>query len=744
MRTVLNFCREWYFLFDRVWTEAEMPEGEKEMREVALPHTWNAVDGTDGGGDYFRGACTYLKRFRRAQLPEGTRYYLEFLGVNASARVYLNGRFLGEHHGGYSTFRIEFTEAVSEENLLAVVVDNSKNSHVYPQTADFTFYGGIYRAVNVIAVDGVHFDLDYFGSDAIMVTPTVMGRACRVDCEVYLTGAPDGMDILYEIFDKNGVTIQSARTPASERSISFDIPNVHLWHGLRDPYLYSISATLIKGAHAVDTVSCRFGCRSFSVDAERGFILNGEEYPLRGVSRHQDREGVGNALLGEHHREDIALILELGANTVRLAHYQHDRYFYDLCDECGLVVWAEIPYISRHMKEANENTRSQLTELIVQNYNHPSIFFWGLSNEITISGAEDSDLIENHKVLNNLAHSLDKTRLTTVAAVSTCPPDAQYLRIPDLVAYNHYFGWYGGEVSMYGDWFDKFHAQHPNLPVGVSEYGCEALDWHASSLEMGDYTEEYQAYYHEEAIKQLFNRKYLFATYVWNMFDFGADARMEGGENGRNHKGLVTFDRKYKKDAFYAYKAWLSREPFVHIAGKRYLERAEPTAKIKIYSNQPEVELFADGKSMGKKREADHFFEFEIENKGEQALLAVAGDCKDESRIIKVEKFNEKYRLREQGAVLNWFDITAPEGRLSLNDKVDEILKTAEGRELFSRLTAKLKGKSEGIPSGEEAMKMLGGFTLLRLLTMLKMMDIEFSKEELLKINSHLNEIKKQ
>ena len=262
--------------------------------------------------------------------------------------------------------------------------------------------------------------------------------------------------------------------------------------------------------------------------------------------------------------------MEVGATTIRLAHYQHDQYFYDLCDKKGLVIWAEIPYISRHMSTGRENTISQMKELVTQNYNHPSIVVWGLSNEITISGSTE-DLLENHRILNDLCHEMDKTRLTTIAAVSMCKMEDPYLQIPDVVSYNHYFGWYGGDTSMNGPWFDKFHAKFPNIPIGCSEYGCEALNWHTSDPRQGDYTEEYQAYYHEELIKQLFSRKYLWATHVWNMFDFGADARAEGGENGQNHKGLVTFDRKTKKDSFYLYKAWWSKEKFVHIASKRYV-----------------------------------------------------------------------------------------------------------------------------------------------------------------------------
>lgn len=343
------------------------------------------------------------------------------------------------------------------------------------------------------------------------------------------------------------------------------------------------------------------------------------------MSRHQDCKGVGNALLPKHHREDMDLFCEIGATTIRLAHYQHDQYFYDLGDERGLVVWAEIPYISRHMHGGRENTVSQMRELIVQNYNHPSIAFWSLSNEITMTGESDPDMHENHRILNELCHSMDPTRRTVLAALSMCDIHAPYLQIPDAVAYNHYFGWYGGDTSMNGPWPDDFHAEFPLLPIGLSEYGCEALSWHSSRPMQGDYTEKYQAHYHEELIKQLFTRKSLWATHVWNMFDFCADARIEGGKDGQNHKGLVTFDRKYKKDSFYAYKAWLSDKPFVHICGKRYVDRVEDVTRITVYSNQTEVDLLVNGASLGTQHSDIHFFYFNVPNSGKSVLRAVAG-----------------------------------------------------------------------------------------------------------------------
>ena len=747
MRTIININRKWAFTKMASEIPAAMPTN---WDFVNIPHSWNAIDGQDGDNDYFRGTAFYAKAFSKVDLPNKDQYYLEFKGVNSSADVYLNGKKLAHHDGGYSTFRVNITEALETVNLLVVAVDNSANETVYPQMADFTFYGGIYRDVNIICVNNSHFDLDYFGAPGIMVTPTIKEKDATIKVDTFVTNAKMGQTIRYTIYDAEENAIATEDT--TETSTTFTINNVHLWHGKKDPYLYCCEAEIIEDGEVVDNVCTRFGCRSFEIDPDNGFILNGEEYPLRGVSRHQDRWGFGNALLPEHHEEDINLILEMGATTIRLAHYQHDQYFYDLCDEKGLVIWAEIPYISKHMPNGRENTISQMKELISQNYNHPSIVVWGLSNEISIGGSDD-DLLENHRILNDLCHEMDSTRLTTIAAVSMCKMNDPYLQIPDVVSYNHYFGWYGGETDMNGPWFDKFHKMHPSIPIGCSEYGCEALNWHTSDPRQGDYTEEYQSFYHEELIKQFFSRKYLWATHVWNMFDFGADARNEGGENGQNHKGLVTFDRKYKKDSFYAYKAWLSDEPFVHICSKRYIDRVEDITKVTVYSNQPYVELFANGVSLGKKTAEDHFFRFEVKNEGETKLLAVAGDCKDESVIRKVDTFNEAYRLVEKGAILNWFDIEAPEGYLSLNDKMSDVIATVQGKLIFMGLVGKLMGgskdkkdgkiKAGGFEVGPEMMSMMGGFTVLRLFTLMGgMMDVKFTKEELLELNAKLNKIK--
>ena len=719
-----------------------------------LPYTWNGKDGQDGGNDYYRGTCYFAKSLNADELPEGEVKYLQFDGVNSSCVVFWNGKEITKHDGGYSTFRVKL-ENINDENLLVVAVDNSANDRVYPQNADFTFYGGIYRDVSVISVPENHFDLDYYGAPGIMVTPEIKGNDAEIEIKTFFKN--DNCKVRYEII-ADGEVIASKE---DDDDADFEIKNVHLWDGIKDPYLYTAKATLLCDGEEVDEVSTRFGCRTFEIDPQKGFILNGREYPLRGVSRHQDRPDVGNALTPQMHKEDLEIILEMGANTIRLAHYQHSQVFYDLCDEAGLVLWAEIPYISSHMKDGYDNTISQMKELVSQNYNHPSIVVWGLSNEITIAGSTP-DLIKNHKDLNDLVHKMDKTRLTTIAAVSMCSPDDEYVHISDVVSYNHYFGWYGGSTDMNGPWFDDFHKKYPNKAIGISEYGCEALDWHTSTPTQGDYTEEYQAYYHEELIKQIADRPYLWATHVWNMYDFAADARAEGGENGMNHKGLVTFDRKYKKDSFYAYQAWLSEKPMVHLCGKRYIDRVEDVTKVTVYSNCPEVELFANGVSVGKQTKGKYpFFYFEVKNEGTTELKAVAGGLEDVGTINKVDTPNENYIMKEEGQVINWFEISTPDGYLSINNTIGDIMSTFGGKLVMLKFVMMLKGSMSGgkDENGEEkkggggviggfkmtpAMLkniygMAKGFTIKRAISML---GGAFTKEQILEVNAKLNKVK--
>ena len=734
MRQIYSLNPKWAFSKEATAVPTEV---SSRWNFVNLPHSWNAIDGQDGNADYFRGTAYYAKNLDKLDLPKADRYYVEVNGASSSASLYWNGKKMATHHGGYSTWRVDVTEEMAANNLVVFEVDNSPNDSVYPQNADFTFYGGLYRDVNLICVSESHFDLTYYGGPGIKVTPIVDGDNANVEVEVFVKDMKDGQYFQYTIVDAEGNAVANA--VSTECKFSCTLENVHKWHGRVDPYLYTAEVNLVEGKEILDNVSARFGCRSFEIDPDRGFILNGEEYPLRGVSRHQDRWGYGNALLPEHHEEDIDLICEVGATTIRLAHYQHAQYFYDLCDEKGLVLWAEIPYITTHMDNGTENTRTQMMELIVQNYNHPSIVVWGLSNEINAGTEADAGIVPNHHMLNDLCHEMDKTRLTTMAAVSTAPVHHEYISIPDTVSYNHYFGWYGGDLEDYGPWFDKFHAEHPNQPIGCSEYGCEALNWHNSKPDAGDYSEEYQAVYHESLIRQLFSRKYLWATHVWNMFDFGADGRNEGGENGQNHKGLVTFDRKYKKDSFYAYKAWLNPEPMVHLCGKCYVDRVEDVTKVTVYSNLPSVELFANGESLGVKEAEDHFFYFEVPNVGTTHLVAKAGELTDESWINKVSEPNPAYILVEKGAVLNWWDITTVPGHADLNTKL-RALNAKLGLAGTAQLLKPVLG--EQFASRPEVLGQLDSFSVLRMLNLIcGAMMMPLSKEVLMDLNAQLNQV---
>ena len=638
MREITKIMKGWEFTG---------PDGTTTT--VDLPHTWNARDGQDGGNDYWRGTCIYRTHFAAPQFNTAShQVWIQFDGVNASAHVVLNGSPVCNHDGGYSTFRANITELLRDENELTVEVDNSKNDRVYPQKADFTFYGGIYRDVSLMVVSKNHFALDYFGGPGIRITPTVQGT----DASVQVTTWHDGEgEVSIELLDAAGNTVATGKGP----DITLTIFNAHLWNGVKDPYLYSCKARLVVNGTVEDETTTRFGVRSFKVDPKKGFFLNGKSYPLHGVSRHQDRKGLGNAITREMHDEDMALIKEIGANTIRLAHYQHDQYFYDLCDEVGMVVWAEIPYISEHMPNGRENTISQMKELIIQNYNHPCIVCWGVSNEITISTKDKKDMLDNHRQLNDLCHEMDKTRLTTLACYAMCGPFNRSAHITDMVSWNLYLGWYVPGFILNDLWMGFFHLCFPNRPFGYSEYGAEGMpNLHSTHPHRGDHTEEYQAKYHEYMLRCFKRHPWMWATHVWNMFDFAADARDQGGEPGMNHKGLVTFDRKTKKDSFYLYKAWWSDEAFVHICSKRFVERTGSTATVKVYSNQSTVALYVNGNKVGEQT-GEHVFTFKVPLNGELHIQAVAGDRTDESVIHHVDTPNPEYKLHKtKSKSANW------------------------------------------------------------------------------------------
>lgn len=687
MRKNIIFNKGWLF---------QKTENVDEI--IDIPHTWNAIDGQDGGNDYYRGVCKYLKSFKKDEIfgqcgisseqEKDYEVWLELEGAAMMADVEVNGIHLIHHDGGFSTFRVNMTGVMQEENQILIQVDNSYTDKVYPQKADFTFYGGIYRDIKIIVVPKSHFALSYYGSQGIKVTPEVHTEYGEITVEVWTEDVSEGELVSFEVLNAEGISITSgtANIHNNYAKTVIQVDNPHMWDGIKDPYLYTMKAALQE-----DSVETKIGFRTFFVDADKGFYLNGHSYPLCGAARHQDRQGKGNAISREDHKEDMEIMLEMGVNTIRLAHYQHDQYFYDLCDENGMIVWAEIPYITQHMPEARDNSISQMKELIAQNYHHPSIVCWGLSNEITAGGGVSENMIDNHQILNDLCHNMDITRLTTMAHAFMLDANDSFVTLPDIRSYNLYYGWYLGELENNDEFFDEYHQEHPDVAMGLSEYGADANPaFQSPRPEKGDWTESYQAVYHEHMLAMWKKRPFIWAMHCWNMFDFGADGRNEGGKPGQNQKGLVTFDRKIRKDAFYIYKAYLSTDPFVYICGRRYVDRVEEITEIKVYSNQKTVTLYVDGRKQEEKS-GDKVFQFQVPISGKHKIEVKSQNLTDCIQICKVEQPNPDYYNGDGKQVENWFDKPEEvmrEGYYSILDSMADIKQTPEGADIIAKTIA--------------------------------------------------------
>lgn len=610
-REVINLNHSWRFT-------PGYETGKRIYTEITLPHTWNQ-DALAGKADYYRGLGNYERELMIPEPWKGKKLFLYFKGVNTVANVFINGRHAAEHRGGYTAFAVDITSLVKygEKNVIGVRVNNAPQLDVMPLLGDFNMYGGIYRDVELILTESLHISLSEFGSKGVYVTPCKVSEKkadllVKVLWEGLLT-VPAALR--FSIKDANQKEVLKKELPLTAGQYSVEFPvtveKPHLWNGRKDPYLYNITVELLAEGKVIDQVRDRIGLRYFRIDPEKGFFLNGEHLQLRGVCRHQDRAEIGNALLAFHHREDMEIMAEMGVNAVRLAHYPQDKLVYDLCDEYGFIVWAEIPFVGPggyrdkgfvNQLSFKENGKYQLQELILQNYNHPSICFWGLFNELKQAG---DDPVEYIGELNRLAKILDPGRLTTSASNQ----GGEINEVTDVVAWNQYYGWYGGEPSGIGKWADDMHKFYPQKSIGISEYGAGASILHQGEdlkkTEASSYwhPENWQTYFHEEHWKAIDCRPFLWGTFVWNMFDFGAAHRREGETDGKNDKGLVTFDRKVKKDAFYFYKAnWNEDVPMVYIAERRLTKRSKALQQIKVYSNQPFVELFLNGRSLGKKK----------------------------------------------------------------------------------------------------------------------------------------------
>lgn len=619
---MLMFAQRQDILLNNDWNFRFSHQVQKgtEVR-VDLPHTWNAQDALSGKIDYKRGIGNYEKNLFIRPEWKGKRLFIRFEGVNNIADVFINRRHIGEHRGGYGAFIFEITGKVEygKENSILVRVNNGEQLDIMPLVGDFNFYGGIYRDVHLLITDETCISpLDYASPGVRLIQDSVSHRYAKVRAIVDLSNGSSGnqeVELNVRLLDGQRVVKEGTKNvnlsgnEVMQQELTFEIDQPHLWNGRQDPFLYQAEVTLFRNGQMVDRVTQPLGLRFYRIDPDKGFFLNGKHLPLQGVCRHQDRSEVGNALRPQHHEEDVALMLEMGVNAVRLAHYPQATYFYDLMDKNGIIVWAEIPFVGPggyndkgfvDLPAFRANGKEQLKELIRQHYNHPSICVWGLFNELTELG---DNPVEYIKKLNVLAHQEDTTRPTTSA--SNQMGDLNF--ITDAIAWNRYDGWYGGTPADLGKWLDRMHKDHPEICIAISEYGAGASIYHQQDSLVKTvptswwHPENWQTYYHIENWKTISSRPYVWGSFVWNMFDFGAAHRTEGDRPGINDKGLVTFDRKVRKDAFYFYKAnWNREEPMLYLTGKRNTVRTQRLQTITAFTNLSGAELFVNGKSYGK------------------------------------------------------------------------------------------------------------------------------------------------
>ena len=611
-RDVTSLNQEWQYKKGTfgiwgVFPDIMVPKGEKV---VNLPHTFNAEDFLNDEG-YYRGEGSYMKEIEVPESWKGKRIFVKFEGAGSVANVQINWNQVGQHKGAYNAFTYEITDYLTFgiKNYLLVTCDNTHRFDVATQSGDFNIYGGLYRDAWLIVTDDVAISPLYYGSDGLLVTQKYLTNDhAELSAEIHLTTKSDYKDceVEFQLVDANGNVVVSKKSNIINNdkvTINAGVEKPHLWDGVADPYLYKVVAILKKGGKEIDRVEDQFGFRNFYVDENKGFFLNGKHLKLRGVSRHQDWAGIASALTKENHLADFEIFKEMGVNSLRLAHYPQAHFMFEEADRRGYVVWEEIPFVSTYVgyQDFDDNLRLQLKEMIIQNYNHPSIMFWGLFNEVP--GGHESIVTE----LNDIAHQLDPVRVTTSA---TCF-EGDYNFISDVMGWNKYFGWYTGKIDDFGPFMDEWHKTYPNAKISVSEYGAGAsINQHIGKFDEDNkeynnprgklHPEEKQTIYHMKHLKMIEERDFLWGSYVWNMFDFASSLRTEGDTNNINDKGLVTHNRQTRKDAFYLFKAnWNKVEKTVHLCSKRYVDRKEDVTDIIVFTTAPNVKLYINGKLVG-------------------------------------------------------------------------------------------------------------------------------------------------
>lgn len=711
---IIDINEKWFFTKENDPTNTINELKNAEL--VTLPHCWNSEDGQGKGNEVFKGKCWYQKKYNVSEEDFKKFIFLEVGAAGNVSEVYINGQLAGGSKCGYSMYRVSLNNFIKlGENIISIMVDNNQYDDVYPLMADFTFYGGLYRYVNIIVTDSIHFDLLDNGKDGIYLTQKYIDKN---NFELNIKGRVINENSLsnqvmmkFKLYDKEEKIIFNRVIDIEvynkfEFNLTEKILDVTLWNGIDNPYLYKLEIELVYNNEICDFRNIEIGFRNIEITPDRGFILNGKPIKINGVSRHQDFDNVGNALTKAHMDLDMSLIKEIGANSLRLSHYQHDDYFYSLCDREGLLVWAEIPFISvpTTIDENNKNAKEQLERLIKQAYNHCSIYCWGIQNEITIA-IQNESIYEKVRELEELARALDSSRFTAQANIYSVEDKSPLNQITDIVGYNLYYGWYYKEIHDLGKRLDEFHKSRPNIPLIVSEYGVDTNPkLHSYNPTVKDYTEEYQIIFHDNAIKSINERPFVLGGYQWNMFDFGSDSRDEGGEKGKNLKGLVTIDRKIKKDAFYLYKANWSKEPFVHLAGKRFINRHKELNDIIVLSNLQNIKLFKDKKFIGEINSNDAIKKFKDVklSPGENKLRAEGYDSYGNlyiddmtiNGVTEVDKSYELVKVEEKKHVINWFEkfdlsniqeITLKEGYFSTFDTIRDLYENEEAKAVFKK-----------------------------------------------------------
>jgi beta-galactosidase len=757
----MNFNDKWVFIKENHPSYANKRINGVEF--ITLPHCFNAIDGQNGEGMY-KGVCWYQKSFMITGEDLENYHFLEIGAASLVSEVYINGTLVNTSKCGFSMFRINVTKYLKVgENLISIMVDNSYHNDVYPLMADFSFYGGIYRDVKLIKTKALHFDLLDNSRDGIYITQRKVEENCfRLSMKGNIINEDTSrqnikVNITLRDREENLWFVKSLHLEVTDE-IEFDfeeiIENPILWQGIENPYLYSLEVELYGEDQIYDQRSIEIGFRTVEINPEKGVFLNGKAMKLNGVARHQDFAGVGNALTREHMELDMSLIKEIGANSIRLSHYQHHDYFLSLCDREGMLVWAEIPFISAPVTsdKTNQNAKDQLERLIKQGYNHCSIYCWGIQNEITIA-AENDSIYEKVKELESMAKSLDDSRYTAQANIYSVADESPLNSCTDLLGYNLYYGWYYKEMQDLGSRLDEFHKARPDMPLMVSEYGVDTNPkFHSYNPTVRDYTEEYQLLFHYNALKTFKERPFVLGGYVWNMFDFGSDMRDEGGNKGKNQKGLVILDRTLKKDAFYLYKAFWSEIPFVKLAGSRFKNRHKALNDIVVLSNLNRIRLYLNNefiKEMNLSEAMKQFPDIKLQH-GENKVKAEAFDedgtvYTDEMILNYVDTMDQSYvfiKPEEKTHVTNWFekfdlsnveDVTVKEGYYSTSDTIEALFENEQSKEVFQKYFDNM--------AEEPRFRVMMG--LMTIDSMSKISRFNIPKELIHAINKELNVIKK-